>query len=105
ETAQHLRLARSTLPYGHTAQPGAAIGDLVERPATIHPEQGRQRHLQHVVFVPDHDANLHPESIPERGATGGIGIQIDDDVDALLLDPERGELREPRRLDAAHPTV
>ena len=65
-------------------------------------EEAADRHLEDVRLLPDDDPNLHAVAVAERPRGGRRIDEIDDDVDALLLDAERGHLREAGRLDAAN---
>src|SRR5690606_20303563 len=97
QAVDNLDITRTTLPDAHLAPHGPAVVDRVHGPVAPDAEQRGRRHLEDSGRIPDHDADL--DTVPvaetrERLARVGIGLdRIDDDVDALLLDTERRDLR------------
>src|SRR5262245_33663645 len=97
ETLQDLAVGFVALAELHIGQQRAALCDTKHRPALAAAEEGADRDLQHVLLLPDHGPDLDTERVAEQARVRGWIDEVDDDVDALLLDAERRHLSETRR--------
>jgi hypothetical protein len=83
-------------------RPYATAFDPEDGPRVAAPEQAADGHLQDVRTFPHDDSHFDTVGIPERlGRDCGID-EIGEDVHALLLHAERGDLREAGRLHAPY---
>src|SRR5215471_6316125 len=79
---------------------GAVLNNPIDGPSLTVAKQGARWDLEHIPPLPDHNANLDAIRVAECGAGPSRIREIEDDVDALLLDTQRRDLREPGGLDA-----
>src|SRR5690606_32492921 len=86
-------------------QRGRAVDDAVDGPLRAAAEERGYGYLQHVVVFPHDDRDLDAIAVAERLPRRLRVREVDDHVDALLLDPERRNLREAERLDVPHAAV
>ena len=89
------------LPDLDVAQHRPAVFPGKQRPVLAIPKQGCQRDGEHAVSLPQHNAGLNLVAVAEP-LPAVLAREIDDHVDALLLDAERGNLQEAERLDETH---
>ncbi len=94
EAAAHLGLDAVALADLDDLRARAAVLDHEHRPALATAEEAADRHLQDPRILPDDHAHLDAVAVAQL-APGGRGIgELDDHVDALLLDAERRHLHE-----------
>src|SRR5262245_50591014 len=104
EAARDLPVALVALTELHGLTTHASLLDDEHGPAFALAEETSDRDLEHAVVLPQDDADLNAIAITETRRFAGIR-EIDDDVDALLLDAERRDLHEAGGLDASHASV
>src|SRR5690606_8815636 len=97
---ENLCIGTVYLPHFHEAQLGAATLFDEHGPPIALSEQRRQRHAQLIGRFPDHDAWLDSITVAEALPELIRARDVDDDVYALLFDPERRHFGEAERLDA-----
>src|SRR5690606_35234557 len=83
------------------AEPRLAVRGAEDRPAALVAEECRKRDLHHLRAFPFHDAEVDGVAIAEARARPGGGEDVEDGVDALLLDPERRDLGARGRVETA----
>src|SRR5688572_21738639 len=98
ETARDLGLCLATVTDPDRCELGSASIDAIDRPPIAVTEQGSDRHLRHLGRTPERNSRPYAISVPERQPERARIGQRDDDVHALLVDAERRDLRERRRL-------
>jgi len=81
---------------------GRVVGDDIARPVLLPPEEGAQRDEEGAGSLAEDDPGLDAVGFPETGSAGTLlREEVSDDIDALLLDAERGESGEGSRFQEA----
>src|SRR4029079_10370672 len=95
EPRADLRFELSAVPHVDGAELRAAAPDAKDGPAGPLAEEGASGDLHHVASFPRHDPHFDAVAVAEGCPSLAGVLEIDDDVDALLFDAERGNLQEP----------
>ena len=99
QSAEDLRATCRLLADLHRPHGRSVAGDHVHGPVLPVPEQRTDRHDHGAGLFPDDDACLDAVAVAQPG---GPSWSIDDHVDPLFLDTQRGQSGERRRLDVPH---
>src|SRR5690606_20234671 len=96
EPVQNLSISSVLAADLDETQLGSAVVVHEDGPSIALSEQRRERHAQLVFGLPHDDSRLDAISVTERLPLLMRARDIDDRVDALFLDAERGHLREAK---------